>query len=122
MPDRKILVVDDNPTIIRALTFTLKKEGYNVSSVTNGEEALEEIKKSKPALIFLDIMMPKKNGYEVCQEIKSDPELKDIHVLMLTAKGQQRDRNKGLEVGVDEYMTKPFSPSKVVARVRDILG
>ena len=122
MSGKRVLVVDDEPNILRTLTFVLKKEGYDVSSATNGEEAMAEVRSSKPDLIFLDIMMPKKNGYEVCQEIKDDPNLSDIHIIMLTAKGQDADREKGLSVGAEEFMTKPFSPIQVIGRVRELLG
>ena len=122
MSGKRVLVVDDEPNILRTLTFVMKKEGYDVSSATNGEEAMAEVRSSKPDLIFLDIMMPKKNGYEVCQEIKDDPNLSDIHIIMLTAKGQDADREKGLSVGAEEFMTKPFSPIQVIGRVRELLG
>lgn len=122
MSEKKILVVDDEPHILRSLTFVLKKEGYDVSSATNGEEALAKIRESKPSLMFLDVMMPKKNGYEVCQEVKGDPSLSGICIIMLTAKGQEADREKGLSLGADEFITKPFSPMKIVERVREILG
>lgn len=122
MSKKKILVVDDEPYTIRALTFVLKKEGYDVSSATDGEEAMTKVRESKPSLMFLDVMMPKKNGYEVCQEVKGDPGLSDIYIIMLTAKGQEADREKGLSLGADEFITKPFSPMKVVARVRELLG
>lgn len=119
---RKILVVDDEPNVIRSLTFVLEKEGFDVSSATNGEEAMLKIQQSKPELMFLDVMMPKKNGYEVCQEVKGDSGLSDIHIIMLTAKGQQADREKGLDAGADEFMTKPFSLKTVVDKVKEILG
>ena len=122
MNKKRILVVDDEPYVIRSLTFVLKKEGYDVSSVTNGEEALAKVRELKPDLMFLDVMMPKKNGYEVCQEIKNDPELSDIYIIMLTAKGQEADREKGLGLGANEFMTKPFSPARVVEKVRGLLG
>lgn len=122
LTDRKILVVDDEPFILKSLTFVLKKEGFHVDSATNGLEALEVIRKEKPDLVFLDIMMPKMNGLEVCQWIRQDPQLRDIHVIILTAKGQEADREKGLQIGADEYMTKPFSPSMVVKRIREIFG
>lgn len=122
LADRKILVVDDEPFILKSLTFVLKKEGFHVDSATNGLEALEVIRKEKPDLVFLDIMMPKMNGQEVCQWIRQDPQLRDIHVIILTAKGQEADREKGLQIGADEYMTKPFSPSMVVKRIREIFG
>ena len=122
MSEKKILVVDDEPYLIRSLTFVLEKEGYDVSSATNGEEAMIKVRESKPDLMFLDVMMPKKNGYEVCQEVKSNPTLSDIYVIMLTAKGQEADREKGLALGADEFITKPFSPIKVVGRVKELLG
>jgi DNA-binding response OmpR family regulator len=121
-PGRKILVVDDEPNVIKSLTFVLNKEGYDVSSATNGEEAIAKIQQSKPDLMFLDVMMPKKNGYEVCKEVKSNSSLSDIHIIMLTAKGQQADREKGLNAGADEFMTKPFSLKTIVDKTKEILG
>ena len=118
---KKILIVDDEPHICRALAFVLEKEGCEVSSATNGEEAMRIIRESKPSLMFLDIMMPKKNGYEVCQEVKEDKSLSDIYIIMLSAKGQEVDREKGLALGADEYISKPFSPMQVVGKVREIL-
>ncbi|OGO17570.1 MAG: two-component system response regulator [Chloroflexi bacterium RBG_16_50_11] len=122
MPDKRILVVDDEPNVVRTLTFVLKKEGYDVSSAMNGEEALTKARELKPSLMFLDVMMPKKNGYEVCQELKSDSAMSDIHIVMLSAKGQETDREKALNVGANEFMTKPFSPIGVVGRVKELLG
>lgn len=122
LEERKILVVDDEPFILKSLTFVLKKEGFQVESATNGVEAMETIQKGRPDLVFLDIMMPKMNGLEVCQWIRQDPLLRDIYVIILTAKGQEADREKGLKIGADEYMTKPFSPSFVVKRIKEILG
>ena len=121
MNEKRILVVDDEPHVVRSLTFVLKKEGYDVSSATDGEEAIAEVRKSKPNLMFLDVMMPKKNGYQVCQEIKDDPGLSDIYIIMLTAKGQEADREKGLSLGADEFITKPFSPMKIIERVGELL-
>jgi len=122
MCEKKILVVDDEPNVIKSLTFVLRKEGYDVSSAANGEDAMTKIRESKPNLMFLDVMMPRKNGYEVCQEVKSDSSLSDIHIIMLTAKGQEADRGKGLNAGADELMTKPFSPMMVVDKVKELLG
>jgi DNA-binding response OmpR family regulator len=119
---KMILVVDDEPHVIRSLTFVLNKEGYDTLAATDGEEAVEKIRESRPGLVFLDVMMPKKNGYEVCQEIKGDPDLQDTHVIMLTARGQEADREKGLSMGADEFITKPFSPLMAVERVRELLG
>jgi len=118
-----ILVVDDSPVILRMLSLTLKKEGYNIATAVNGEEALEQIRKLRPALVFIDAMMPKKDGYQVSKEVREDPMLKrQPYIIMLTARGQEADRERAAEVGIDEFMTKPFSPSKVVARVREILA
>lgn len=122
MSDKVILVVDDEPFILRALTFVLNREGYRTSSASNGDEALARIREMKPPLVFLDVMMPRKNGFEVCQEIKADPGTAGTHIILLTAKGQESDRARGMAVGADEYMTKPFSPSEVLARVREIVG
>lgn len=122
MDRRRVLVVDDEPFILRSLSFVLKKEGFEVSEATNGEEALAVIRAQRPALVVLDVMMPKKNGYEVLNEVKGDEELRDTYVIMLTARGQEADRMKGLTLGVNEYMTKPFSPMKIVERAREVLG
>ena len=122
MPDKKILVVDDEPNVVRTLTFVLKKEGYDVSSAVNGEEAIAKVKESKPNLMFLDIMMPKKDGYEVCRELKNDLNLRDIHIVMLSAKGQEADKEMALNAGANEFMTKPFSPIGVIGRVKELLA
>ncbi len=122
MPDKKILVVDDEPNVVRTLTFVLKKEGYDVSSAVNGEEAIAKVRESKPSLMFLDIMMPKKDGYEVCRELKNDLNLRDIHIVMLSAKGQEADKEMALNAGANEFMTKPFSPIGVIGRVKELLA
>lgn len=120
MEKKKILVVDDEPYVVRSLMFVLKKEGYKTIGAYNGEEALQKAVEERPDLIFLDIMMPKMNGYEVCQKLKENEETKNIYVIILTAKGQKEDKMKGVEVGANEYITKPFSPSKVVQRMKEI--
>ncbi len=122
MQGNKILVVDDEPNIVRSLTFVLNKGGYDVSFARDGEQAMTMIRDSKPNILILDVMMPNKSGYEVCNEIKSDPDLRDIHVVMLTAKGQDDDRETALSQGADEYISKPFSPIKILARVKELLG
>ncbi len=122
MSDKRILVVDDEPHVVRTLTFVLKKEGYEVVSAGNGEEALNLVHKHKPDLMFLDVMMPKKNGYEVCREIKANPAFSDIHIIMLSAKGQEADREKAESLGANEFITKPFSPAGIIDRVREILN
>jgi two-component system, OmpR family, alkaline phosphatase synthesis response regulator PhoP len=119
--ERRILIVDDEPFILKSLTFVLRKEGFLVDSATNGMEAKEKIEQQRPDVVFLDIMMPKMNGLEVCQWLRQDPVLKNTYVIILTAKGQEADREKGLKIGADEYMTKPFSPSHVVNRIKELL-
>ena len=122
MPDKKILVVDDEPHVVKTLTFVLQKEGYEVATAVNGEEALNKVRQDKPSLMFLDVMMPKKNGYEVCQEIKSDSSLHDIHVAMLSAKGQEADKTTGLKVGANEYLTKPVDRTLLLEKVTSLLA
>jgi two-component system alkaline phosphatase synthesis response regulator PhoP len=117
-----ILVADDEPFIQRSLAFVLKKEGFDVVTADNGQEAIEKAKEFRPKIIFLDIMMPKINGYNVCRAIKSDEALKDSHVIILTAKGQEVDREMGYREGADQFMTKPFSPREVIEKIRSILS
>jgi DNA-binding response OmpR family regulator len=118
----KVLVVDDEPFICRSLSFVLRKENYEVFEARNGEEALEAIRAHRPDLVFLDVMMPKINGFEVTERVKADPDLRTTKVILLTAKGQDSDRATGAQAGADEYMTKPFSPTKLLQRTREILG
>ncbi|MFQ5344277.1 MAG: response regulator transcription factor [Anaerolineae bacterium] len=123
MSNEKILVVDDEPFILRTLTFVLKKQGYQIATAVNGEEALAQIRALEPRLVFVDAMMPKKDGYQVAQEVREDAGLsRQPYIIMLTARGQEADREKAERVGIDDFMTKPFSPSKVVAHVRKILA
>lgn len=123
--NKKILIVDDE-VHIRALLEQaledLEDEGVEIFLAREGEEGLRVAREEKPDLMFLDIMMPKKNGYEVCEEIKGDPELKDIYIIMLTAKGQAADRVRGEEVKANEYITKPFNPDEILQKASDILG
>lgn len=122
-PQGPILLVDDEPYILRSLSYLLTREGYAVETASNGEEGLARLRQIRPSLVFLDIMMPRMNGYEVCAQIKQDPDpaLAETYVIMLSAKGQQIDRERGLLGGADEYMTKPFSPREVAQRVRALL-
>jgi two-component system, OmpR family, alkaline phosphatase synthesis response regulator PhoP len=118
MDNRNILIVDDEPYLATALNFVLTKEGYKVSIASDGEEALREINEKNPAVIFLDIMMPKKNGYEVCKIIKNTPELKNIYVIMLSAKSLESDKEQALSVGANDFMSKPYSPREAVAKTK----
>lgn len=122
MESKTVLVVDDEPHIVRQLAFVLGHAGFEVTTAANGVEAMEAVRMRQPAIVLLDVMMPHKNGYEVCKEIKSDPALRDIHVVLLTAKGQQEDRDRGMAAGADEYVIKPFSPAEVVGRLKELAG
>ena len=122
MSKGKILVVDDEVYIVHILDFSLGMEGYEVVTALDGEEALAKVKSEKPDLIVLDIMMPKLDGYETCRILKSDPEVKHIPVILLSAKGRNVDQQMGFQVGADDYITKPFSPRKLVERIKLILG
>jgi len=118
----KILVVDDEIYIVHILDFSLGIEGYEVMTALDGEQALAKVEQDKPDLIVLDIMMPKLDGYETCKALKSNPGTKDIPVILLSAKGRNVDQKVGFEVGADDYITKPFSPRKLVERINAILG
>lgn len=110
----KILVVDDEPTIVRLMEFILARQGHTVLVAINGEEALEKIKSQHPDLVLLDIMMPRIDGYEVAQRLRADGETAELPIIMLSAKAQEEDIRKGVDVGVDEYITKPFTPDHLV--------
>ena len=120
--DKKVLIADDEQNIVISLEFLMKREGYQVEVANDGEEAVRRIRASRPDLVLLDVMMPKKSGFEVCQEIRSDPEMAGIRILMLTAKGRDTEVAKGLALGADAYMTKPFSTRELVDKVRALLG
>ena len=117
-----ILIADDEPYIVRSLSYILQREGIPFDVATDGQQAIEKARKLKPKVLFLDIMMPQRSGFEVCSMIKKDPALRSIHIIMLTAKGQEDDKQKSREAGADEYITKPFSPRQVLERVKEILG
>ncbi len=118
---RRILVVDDEPNIALSLNYLMERAGYSVRIAADGEEAIEAVKEAPPDLILLDVNMPKMNGYEVCELVRANPQWKHIPIVMLTAKGRDIEREKGLAVGADEYITKPFSTQEVVEKVRVIL-
>ena len=115
---KKILIADDNENIREALTSILEDEGYALWIAKDGAEALRKVSEISPDILILDVMMPKIGGYEVCRTIKNDPNLKKIFVLMLSAKGQATEQERGIEVGADEYIVKPFSPSDILARIK----
>jgi len=118
----RILVVDDEIYIVHILDFSLGMEGYEVVTALDGEQALEKVRECRPDLIVLDIMMPKMDGYETCKALKSDKETADIPVILLSAKGRNVDQQTGFEVGAEDYITKPFSPRKLVDRINAILN
>lgn len=123
--DPKILIVDDEAHIRILLERTLidfEDEGVEILMAENGEEALELIKTEKPALVFLDVMMPKMNGFDVCHTVKNELKMDDVYIVLLTAKGQEYDKQKGTDVGADVYMTKPFDPDEIYDKVEEVLG
>ena len=118
----KILIADDEPNIVVSLEYLMKRAGYQVLVARDGQEALDLLRRERPALVLLDLMMPVKSGIEVCQELRADEALRATKVLMLTAKGRDTDVQKGLGVGADAYMTKPFSTKDLAAKVAEMLG
>ncbi|MEN6355719.1 MAG: response regulator [Armatimonadota bacterium] len=121
MPKEKVLIVDDEEEILRLVDYNLAKEGYLTCTVTTGEQALIEARTGMPDLIMLDLMLPGVDGLNVCRILRSDPITKAIPIIMLTAKGEESDIVTGLELGADDYITKPFSPKVLIARVRAVL-
>jgi DNA-binding response OmpR family regulator len=123
--ESKILIVDDEAHIRLLLERTLldfEDEGVEILTADNGRDALEIIKAEKPALVFLDIMMPEMNGFDVCNAVKNELGLEDVYIVMLTAKGQEYDKRRGEEVGGDIYMTKPFDPDEIYDKTEEVLG
>lgn len=118
---QEILIVDDEPNIVAALEFLLARGGYQVRVANSGEEALRQIERSEPALVLLDVMMPRMSGYEVCRQLRERPEWRSIKVVMLSAKGGETDIGKGFSSGADLYVTKPFSTTELVAKVAEML-
>ena len=118
----KVLVADDEPNIVISLEYLLKREGYTVTVAKDGQEALDAIALERPDLVLLDVMMPRKSGFEVCQAVRANEALQSIKLLMLTAKGRDTDVAKGLALGADGYMTKPFSTRELVSKVAQMLG
>ncbi len=123
--EAKILVVDDEAHIRLLIEQTLEEledQGVEIITSDNGVDALELIKTEKPKLVFLDVMMPKMNGFDVCRTVKHELGMTDVYIVMLTAKGQEFDRQRGNEVGADVYMTKPFDPDELLAKANEVLG
>ena len=119
---KRILIVDDEPNIVISLEFLMKKEGFTVAVAVDGEEALAKVASFEPDLILLDVMMPKKSGFEVCEALRADQARAGLQIVMLTAKGRDTEVAKGLAIGADAYVTKPFSTKDLVAKVKAMLG
>ncbi len=119
--DKSILIIDDEPDLVELVSYNLKKEGFKVASASTGEEGLEKIRKGPFDLLILDIMLPGIQGVEVCRMIRSNPKTESLPVIMLSAKAEMTDKIRGLNTGADDYMTKPFTPGELVARVRALL-
>ena len=117
----KILIADDEPNILISLEFLMKREGFEVVLARDGQEAIEAIVRERPALVLLDVMMPVKAGVDVCSEVRASESLRDTLIVMRTAKGRDTDVAKGLALGADAYMTKPFSTRELVQKVRELL-
>jgi DNA-binding response OmpR family regulator len=119
---KSILVVDDEPNISLSLQFLMSQAGYEVSTASDGEEALQAMENAPPDLILLDVNMPKRNGFEVCETIRANDLWSDVRIVMLTAKGRDIEKEQGLALGADDYITKPFSTQEVVAKVKEMLS
>ncbi len=119
---KRILIVDDEPSIVVSLEWLMKREGFETAVADDGEAALAEIARSAPDLVILDIMLPTMNGFEVCQRIRSERRWDGVRILMLTAKGRDTEVAKGLGLGADAYVTKPFSTKDLVAQIKQLLG
>jgi DNA-binding response OmpR family regulator len=119
---KKILIIDDDAFIRRPLEFILREEGFAPVTAVDGEDGLAKLEGEKPDLIVLDLMMPGLDGFEVCRRVRTDPRFSSIPVILLTAKGQESDSERGLAVGATEFMSKPYSPSELLRRVREILS
>ena len=117
----KILIADDEPNILISLEFLMEREGFEVVLARDGQEAIDAIVRERPALVLLDVMMPVKTGFDVCSEVRASETLRDTRIVMLTAKGRDTDVAKGLALGANAYMIKPFSTKELVQKVRDLL-
>ncbi|HFA60024.1 MAG TPA: response regulator [Rhodospirillales bacterium] len=119
---KRVLVVDDEPNIVLSLEFLMKKAGFEVEVARNGQEALEAIARRPPDVLLLDVMMPEMDGFEVCERLRADPRGRATKVVMLTARGRDSERQRGLALGADAYVTKPFSTRELVERVKTMLA
>ena len=118
----RVLVVEDEPNIVESLSFLMKREGFEVQIAGDGTAALRLVERERPDLVVLDVMLPRRDGYDVCKAIRADRRLDGVRILMLSAKGRELDRRKGIALGADDYVTKPFSTRELIDRVRALLG
>lgn len=121
METKEILLIDDEPDIVNLVSYNLKKEGFRVTTAADGEEGLEKVRKASFDLVILDLMLPGLQGVEICRMLRNHPGTEDLPIIMLTAKSDMSDKIRGLETGADDYITKPFSPKELIARVRALL-
>jgi DNA-binding response OmpR family regulator len=121
MKKRRVVIIEDEPNIVLSLEFLLQREGYETASATDADTGLALVRQTRPDVVLLDIMMPKRNGYELCQAIKADPELRSIAIVMVSARGQEVEVLKGLELGASAYVTKPFGNAEILEAVRAVL-
>ncbi|MBL8658744.1 MAG: response regulator [Rhodospirillales bacterium] len=119
---KSILVVEDEPNIVLSLQFLMKKAGFEVRVARDGEEALAAVEERAPDLMLLDVMIPKRDGYDVCQTVRANPAWQGVYIIMLTAKGREVDREKGIALGANDYVTKPFSTRDLTEKVKQLLG
>jgi len=119
---KKVLIADDEPNIVTSLEYLMQKKGFEVKIARNGDEALALVESFLPDVVLLDVMMPRKSGYEVCQQIRERPDWQHIKVVMLSAKGREAEVNKGLSLGADSYVTKPFSNQELIAKIEGLLA
>jgi len=117
-----VLIAEDEPSILESLDFILRRAGWSIDSVTDGESVLDRVRRSRPRVLVLDVMLPKRSGFDVLKQLRADSETRDLPVLILTAKGQQQDRRIAEELGADGFVTKPYSNAEVVGAVRQLLG
>jgi len=119
---KKVLIVDDEPNIVLSVEFLMQREGHEVVTAGDGQEAMDVLAAARPDLMILDVMMPRNNGFEVCAEVRADPATSGMPILMLTAKGREAEMKKGLSLGADAYITKPFSTHDLVTKVNELLN
>ena len=118
---KKVALVDDEPNILLSLEFLMKRSGYDVKTASDGDAGLKLVESWQPDLLLLDVNMPKRDGFEVCQALRGNPDFENLKIIMLTAKGREVEREKGLAIGADDYVTKPFSTQEIIDKVKALL-